>query len=70
MSKPIAYMHARKFSLGDMVHKHSGSWWAGRVVGFYRTEDTPDGVCVQIDRPHGPVQIYPASALTLDEVRS
>jgi hypothetical protein len=53
------------FRLRDMVRKKSGSWWEGRVVGFYSTEQTPDGVCVQLDKPMGPVQIYPASALEL-----
>ena len=56
---------ARDFSLNAMVRKKSGSWWEGRVVGFYGTEQTPDGVCVQLDKPMGPVQIYPASALEL-----
>lgn len=54
-----------KFPIGALVRKKSGSWWEGRVVGFYATEQTPDGVCVQLDRPMGPVQIYPASALEL-----
>jgi len=48
---------------GTIVRKKSGSWWEGRVVGRYSTEQTPDGYCVQLDRPNGPVQIYPASAL-------
>lgn len=55
------------FSIGDLVRKKSGSWWEGRVVGFYSTEQTADGVCVQLDKPMGPVQIYPASALELVE---
>lgn len=53
------------FNLGDRVRKKSGSWWEGRVVGFYSTEQTPDGVCVQMNKPNGPVQIYPAVALEL-----
>lgn len=57
----------RTFQIGGMVRKRSGSWWEGRVVGFYRTEQTPDGVCVQLDKPMGPVQIYPASALATTE---
>lgn len=70
------YEHAKKtslmimeensaFAIGDLVRKKSGSWWEGRVVGFYSTEQTPDGVCVQLDKPMGPVQIYPSSALEL-----
>lgn len=58
------------FSIGDLVRKKSGSWWEGRVVGFYSTEQTPDGVCVQLDKPMGPVQIYLASALELVEALS
>lgn len=54
----------RKFYYGHRVRKHSGSWWEGVVVGFYGTEQTPIGYCVQADHvPNGPVQIYPESAL-------
>lgn len=52
-----------KFAFGQMVRKKSGSWWEGRVVGFYSTEQTPYGYAVQLDKPNGPVQIYPGSAL-------
>lgn len=53
-----------RFSLGDLVGKHSGSWWEGRVCGFYGTSQTPVGYCVQLDVvPNGPVQIYPEAAL-------
>lgn len=51
------------FKRDDHVRKTSGSWWEGRVVGFYATADNPDGVAVQLDKPNGPVQIYPAKAL-------
>lgn len=67
-SSPQPNMHApseNTFQLHALVRKRSGAWWEGRVVGFYSTEQTPDGVCVQLDRPMGPVQIYPASALEL-----
>jgi hypothetical protein len=59
-----------KFNIGDKVCKIRGSWWAGRVVGFYSTEQTPDGVCVQMITPddNGPVQIYPAEALKIASV--
>lgn len=59
------FKFTREFGIGSMVRKKSGSWWEGRVVGFYSTDQTRDGVCVQLDRPMGPVQIYPASALEL-----
>lgn len=52
-----------KFQPGDRVRKHSGSWWEGRVVGYYSTKQTPRGYCVQLDVPNGPVQIYPEAAL-------
>jgi R67 dihydrofolate reductase len=54
-----------KFQFGDRVNKPKGSWWFGRVVGFYSTTQTPRGYCVQLITPddNGPVQIYPESAL-------
>lgn len=58
-------MNSQNFSRGDFVRKKSGSWWEGRVVGFYSTEQSPDGVAVQLDKPMGPVQIYPAAALEI-----
>lgn len=51
------------FAEGDLVRKKSGSWWEGRIVGTYSTEQTPRGYAVQLDKPFGPVQIYPESAL-------
>ncbi|OWV62531.1 hypothetical protein ATY75_11940 [Rhizobium sp. N122] len=53
----------RKFKLGDRVSKKSGSSWNGRVVGFYSTELTPVGYCVESERETGSVQIYPEAAL-------
>lgn len=35
------------------------------VVGFYSTELTPDGYCVESATHKGSVQIYPAAALEL-----
>lgn len=54
-----------KFPMGARVYKPKGSWWEGRVVGTYSTPDTPRGYCVQLELPHGPVQIYPEEALAL-----
>lgn len=58
------------FELGDLVKKKSGSFWRGKVVGYYSTEQTPIGYCVQLviadpreDDNLMPVQIYPESAL-------
>lgn len=55
---------SHKFKVGDWVHKPKGSWWEGRVVGTYHTEQTPVGYCVQMNGyENGPVQIYPEAAL-------
>ena len=53
----------RKFKRGQRVRKRKGSAWRGHVVGFYRTELTPDGYAVESEREPGSVQIYPGSAL-------
>lgn len=55
------------YHIGDKVKKRSGSWWEGIVVGRYSTEQTPRGYCVQLEKPNGPVQIYPDSALEICE---
>ncbi|QXV74377.1 dihydrofolate reductase protein [Rhizobium phage RHEph16] len=54
------------YEIGDWVHKKSGSYWEGRVVGYYSTKQTHEGYCVQLmGLENGPVQIYPRSALNL-----
>ena len=59
-------MNAHKtFNMGDLVRKKSGSEWEGKIVGFYSTELTPEGYCVESATHSGSVQIYPASALEL-----
>lgn len=58
-------MIERKFQIGDYVSKTKGSWWEGYVRGFYQTEDNEDGICVQLDKPCGPVQIYPSALFQL-----
>jgi hypothetical protein len=55
----------KKFKLGDRVRKIRGSSWNGIVVGFYSTELTPIGYCVESEREKGSVQIYPEGALEL-----
>ncbi len=53
-----------QFPLDTYVRKPSGAFWEGAVVGHYSTDQTPDGVAVQLfGWPNGPVQIYPAAAL-------
>lgn len=53
----------RQFKLGDRVAKKSGSSWHGRIVGFYSTDLTPIGYCVESERETGSVQLYPEAAL-------
>lgn len=53
-----------KYTEGDLVRKPTGSWWEGKVVGMYSTDQTPEGYAVQlIGLNNAPVQIYPANAL-------
>jgi hypothetical protein len=54
-----------KFRMGDLVKKSSGSEWEGRVVGWYSTEQTPEGYAVESSAHRNSVQIYPAKALEL-----
>lgn len=53
------------FQYGDVVKKKSGSEWSGTVVGFYSTEQTPEGYAVESDKHKNTVQIYPLAALEL-----
>ncbi len=53
-----------RFRLGQRVTKLKGSSWTGKVVGFYSTTLTPDGVCVESENEPGSVQIYPAAAVS------
>lgn len=53
--------------LGTMVKKTKGSNWHGKVVGFYSTELTPRGYCVESYYEKGSVQLYPEAALELWE---
>lgn len=55
--------HAAEWPLLTRVRKMSGSHWVGRVVGYYSTELTPVGYCVESEREKGSVQLYPAAAL-------
>ncbi len=56
---------AGTFKLGDFVQKKSGSSWRGKVVGFYSTNLTPRGYCVESAYESGSVQIYPEAALVV-----
>lgn len=55
----------KTFQFGDLVQKRKGSSWRGRVVGWYSTELTPEGYCIESAYERGSVQIYPADALDL-----
>lgn len=52
-----------QWKLGTLLRKRKGSAWHGRVVGYYSTELTPVGYCLESIREPGSVQIYPSSAL-------
>lgn len=52
-----------KYKRGDRLRKTRGSEWQGRVVGFYSTELTPIGYCIESEFHRGSVQIYPEDAL-------
>lgn len=51
------------FKLGDQVRKTRGSEWFGTVVGFYTTEQTPEGYCIESGAHKNTVQLYPLAAL-------
>lgn len=51
------------YALGTRMRKKSGSSWQGKVVGYYSTELTPEGYCIESEREPGSVQIYPVAAL-------
>ncbi len=53
----------RSFAIGDRVRKVKGSSWQGKVIGFYSTDLTPVGYCIESEREPGSVQIYPEGAL-------
>ncbi len=64
LSAPIAQTAPQaKFRMGDLVKKSTGSEWVGRVVGWYSTEQTPEGYAVESSAHRNSVQIYPAKAL-------
>lgn len=58
-------MEAWEFKIGDTVRKKSGSEWTGKVVGFYSTDLTLRGYCVESLHHRNSVQIYPEKALAL-----
>ena len=49
-----------RFKLGTRVTKLQGSSWTGRVVGFYSTDYTPEGIVVESENEPGSCQLYPA----------
>ena len=58
-----AFAGAWLYRIGDPVEKRSGSSWRGKVCGYYWTELTPRGYCVESAFERGSVQIYPEAAL-------
>lgn len=66
----IPFPEKPKFDLQQLVKKKSGSFWRGRIVGYYSTKQTPIGYSVQLEIAgmvieNAPVQLYPESALEL-----
>lgn len=55
----------QSFTLGDLVYKHTGSCWRGKIVGYYSTILNPEGYVVESIKEPGSCQIYPAKALSL-----
>lgn len=53
----------RRWELGALVKKKSGSNWHGCVVGFYSTELTPVGYCIASAFENNSVQVFPEKAL-------
>lgn len=53
-----------KWKMGDLVCKSHNSSWRGAVVGFYSTDATPIGYCVESYFEPGSVQVWPEAALT------
>ena len=52
-----------KYKLNDLVKKKANSSWRGRVCGFYSTEWTKEGYCVESLFEPGSVQVWPLAAL-------
>jgi len=52
-----------RWQLGAKVRKKRGSSWRGTVCGFYSTEHTPIGYCVDSAFEPGSCQLWPEAAL-------
>ena len=50
---------------GTKVQKKSGSGWVGLIVGFYSTEQAPEGYAIESSYHKNTVQLYPKAALEL-----
>lgn len=55
--------YAADWPLGMPVTKIKGSSWTGKIVGYYSTSLTPQGLCIESVNEPGSVQIYPVSAI-------
>ena len=56
-------MTGGRFVIGDLVRKKVNSEWRGEVVGYYSTENTPNGYSVKSLFEKGSVQVWPEAAL-------
>ena len=55
----------RLFPLGCNVHKTSGPEWIGKVVGYYSSTFTPEGLVIECTVPgaNGQVHVEPAKRM-------
>jgi hypothetical protein len=60
---PVAFGWPHKYPIGTLLRKVRGSQWRGPVVGFYSTENTPEGYVIMSTFEYGSVQAWPAAAL-------
>jgi R67 dihydrofolate reductase len=60
-AKALGWSHNRH--IGDPVRKLQGSNWHGKIVGFYSTENNPEGYVVESVYERGSVQAWPSAAL-------
>lgn len=56
---------AEKFPLGCEVRKASGPEWHGKVVGYYASTFTPEGLVIEctVEGARGQVHVEPAKRM-------
>ena len=51
------------FPLGCLVRKISGPEWLGKVVGYYSSSFTPEGLVIECTAEGGQVHVEPAKRM-------